>query len=210
MSLTSESSHGEKRNDRFQVQGHKASRWKSSVSPVVKGRRRSPDPLGDRGRRREEYSRSRSTSYTSESSFERRRRRDSHREDRSKRRRRSSRSPNDRGRDRESFGTRGSRRTRSPSDSRDRSQLNKHRKSMTPGLPSRQIDGPRRREHRSSFTASDDYSKDNDRYGGSARDRTENVRPIRPPPNATPFSRERSLSPFSKRLALTQAMNMGR
>jgi len=86
----------------------------------------------------------------------------------------------------------------------------RNRKSMTPGLPSKQNGEFRRHEHRPSFDHNQSYSKDNDRYGGSTRDRRDDIRDNRPPPHAPPPRSERSLSPFSKRLALTQAMNMGR
>ncbi|KAK3378282.1 zinc knuckle-domain-containing protein [Podospora didyma] len=47
-----------------------------------------------------------------------------------------------------------------------------------------------------------------DRAGGRYRDRDDHRSP--PPRDPSPPPRERSLSPFSKRLALTQSMNMGR
>lgn len=81
---------------------------------------------------------------------------------------------------------------------------------MTPGIPPRQAEESRGQNHRPSIDRGHRYAKDNDRYGGSARDQDENVRPTRPPPSAPPPRKERSLSPFSKRLLLTQAMNMGR
>ena len=83
---------------------------------------------------------------------------------------------------------------------------------MTPGRPATQISrhdqGPQLAEEHLS-TRRQSYSNDNDRYGSSARDRKENIRGTRLPPNALPQRKERSLSPFSKRLKLTQAMNMG-
>lgn len=126
-----------------------------------------------------------------------------HGEDRSKRRRHSSRSPIDRGR--ENFNVRGSRRTRSPCAIRDRSQVVRNRKSMTPALS--KPDGGRvsSNDHGESH-----YSRENERYGSSAQDRKENIRDIRPPAIDLLPQRQRSLSPFSKRLALTQAMNAGR
>ena len=154
---------------------------------------------------------SRSMSYDSHSSADKRRKKSSHSETRGKRRRRSSRSPVDRGRDRDFNSNRGSRRTRSPSESRDRSEVMRNRKSMTPGLPARQES---RQDNGSQWPEKVDrrhsYSNDNDRYGSSARDQDENIRDTRPPPNALPQRNERSLSPFSKRLKITQAMNMGR
>jgi hypothetical protein len=55
------------------------------------------------------------------------------------------------------------------------------------------------------------YAEDDGRYGSSYRDRGRSDRDE--PPGQTrfpPVRKERSLSPFSKRLALTQAMNSGR
>lgn len=155
--------------------------------------------------------RQRSITNSSDSSMDRKRSsRPSGGDYRSKRRRHSSRSPGDRGRDRDANSTRGSRRTRSPSEGRDRSQVMRNRKSMTPGILSKQSHEVRHRDHRPSFNGGQSYSKDNDRYGSSATDRRDDIRGNRPPPNAPPPRKERSLSPFSKRLALTQAMNMGR
>ena len=215
MSYTSESSHGKTQRDRSRSRDNKSPRWRSSVSPDVHKRERdhlrgSRDRATGQEHRRRGYSRSRSISSASDSSFEDYRRRSTHRENRSKRRRHSSRSPDDRGRDRDLEGNRGSRRTKSPYESRDRSQVIKNRKSMTPGIPSRRAEETRGRNHRPSIDRGDKYAKDNDRYGGSARDQGENVRAARPPPSAPPSRKDRSLSPFSKRLLLTQAMNMGR
>lgn len=151
----------------------------------------------------------RSRSISSESSFERRRRYSLNRDDRSKRRRRSSRSPDDRGRERDLYGKRGSRRTRSPSESRDRSEVTRHRKSMTPGLPSKALYGSRPRHPPAPINRGNSYPDDNDRYGSSSMNRNENIIPNRPTKNAPISRKERSLSPFSKRLALTQAMNHG-
>lgn len=184
MSYTSDSSHGGRQKNRprkqAQHQGHRGT-----------------------GGQQRRHARPRSMSYVADSSPEDNRPRPLHSQDRSKRRRHSSRSPFDRGRD--SFSNRGSRRTRSRSESRDRSQVMRNRKSMTPGL-SRQDDG-----HRPTIDRGKSYySRDNDRYGSSTRDQKENIRGTRPPADAPPPRKERSLSPFSKRLALTQAMNLGR
>lgn len=191
MSYTSDSSHGGRRRDR--------------PRNLVRGspRKKIPDQ-GHRGTgiQLRRHSRPRSRSDAVESSPKRNRPRSSHSQDRSKRRRHSSRSPIDRGRD--SFSNRGSRRTRSPIESRDRSQVIRNRKSMTPGL-SRRDDG-----HRPTIDRGESYySRDNDRYGSSTRDQQVDIRGTRPPAGAPPPRKERSPSPFSKRLALTQAMNMG-
>ena len=204
ISYTSDSSHGRRRKDRPQeISIDRSDRKKPGK--VDAGR-----PL-DLEHTQRGYPRSRSMSYDSRSSANKSRRKSSHTETRGKRRRHSSRSPVDRGRDRDFNSRRGSRRTRSPSESRNRSEVIRNRKSMTPGLPTRQESGqdngsrwPGKVDRRQS------YSNDNDRYGSSARDRGENIREARPPPSAHHQREERSLSPFSKRLKLTQAMNMGR
>jgi len=165
----------------------------------------------NRGKRRR--STSSSLSYTSDSSFERSRRH--HRDaDRNTRRRHSALSPGIRGRDREYEGRKGSRRTRSRSYSRDPSQVARNRNSMTPSFQrngdSLHVQGgrPRSRERVSMQERVRRYSNDNDRYGSSFRDKGHSLRDERAVP--PPQRRERSLSPFSKRLALTQAMNMGK
>ena len=88
----------------------------------------------------------------------------------------------------------------------------RNRNSMTPGLRSNHDrNGERPRLVRDNSSR---YSNDNDRYGSNFRDRGRDARDgiaVKPPPVvAPPVRKERSLSPFSKRLALTQAMNMGR
>ncbi len=152
---------------------------------------------------RRHHSRARSSSLASDSSYDQKGRRRSDRVDGGKRLRRSFRSPHDRGRNRDAYAKRGSRETRSPS--RDRSQVMRNRKSMTPGVPPGAKDGYGQ-HRRPSIDRRSSYNEDNERYGSSARTRDENSRTTthHPPPR-----KERSLSPFSKRLALTQAMNMG-
>ena len=80
---------------------------------------------------------------------------------------------------------------------------------MTPGYPSK-LDGAPKRD--ASYGRRNSYEDDHDRYGGSSRFRDESFhkqnRASKDHPR--PQRKERSLSPFSKRLALTQAMNMGR
>lgn len=96
------------------------------------------------------------------------------------RRKRREYSPPERGRKRDSSTTRGSRKYQSQSRSQERSRIARDRHSMTPNTQQR-----RRSPHPSDGAL---------QRGGE---------PQRAP-------RDRSLSPFSKRLALTQAMNMGR
>ena len=190
---------------------HRRSRRSSSASFD----KRDSEALRERNgnRKRNPYSRrrSRSLTYSSDSSYDRRRRKRSPIKDGgAKRRRRASRSPSDRGRERDFDGPRrSSRRTYSPSESRDRSEVTRHRKSMTPAYPSKSDGAPK---GDTSYGQRTSYEEDHDRYGGSSRIRDESFHKhnraseIRP----TPQRKERSLSPFSKRLALTQAMNMGR
>ena len=203
-------------SDREQGGKTHGSRYRSRrhLSPALSGRREDR-PLGvrngDNKHLARHQKRSRSLSSSSESSYDKRLKRRSPNEDRGgKRRRRASRSPDDRGRERDSEGPRRTnRRTYSPSESRDRSEVTRHRKSMTPGVPSK-LDAVSRRD--TSYGRRDSYDNDHDRYGGSARNPTGNVRKHeRGPENRLPPPRKgRSLSPFSKRLALTQAMNTGR
>ena len=203
ISSTSDSSHGRRRQDRPRKTG---SDGYDREEPIERVARR---PV-DLQYRRRERTRSTSLSDYSHSSKEKGRKRSLHVETRRKRRRHSSRSPVDRGRDRDYNGNRGSRRTRTPSESRDRDEVIRNRKSMTPNVPARQSSRQDSRsqweEHHPNVDRLQSYSDDNDRYGSSARVRNEATRP---PPNSLPPRKERSLSPFSKRLKLTQAMNMG-
>ena len=203
ISCTSDSSHGRRRKDRTQeIRDDGYYRERPS-----EGNTRQPS-----GPERRQNEHRRSRSYESHSSVDNGRKKSSHREARGKRRRRSSRSPVDRGRDRDFTSNRGSRRTRSLSESRDRSEVIRNRKSMEPGLPARQNSrhdtGSQWPEHHPGGDRRQSYSNDNDRYGSSARDRNESNRGTRPP-NVLPQRKERSLSPFSKRIKLTQALNMG-
>lgn len=108
--------------------------------------------------------------------------------DRNTRRRRRESSPKERGRHRGSGG-----RSDRRSYSVDKSRIAKERRSMTPPVP----------QHRSGRGADRDQESGPTHPSQPGRSRHEpRVRPDPP--------RERSLSPFSKRLALTQAMNLGR
>ena len=200
-SYTSDSSHDASR--RGPLRGSDGDRGRQRGSTI-----HISNSVGKRDERRRKPPLSESASCTSYSSIDEERRKSSRGTDRSKRRRHSSRSPIARGRERAEFNKRGSRRTRSPSESRDRGEVVRNRISMTPNLPG-QGDGSRRQEHRLPVERDDNYSKDNDRYGRSARDRDGNTRSDRQSAIARPPRTARSLSPFSKRLALTQAMNLG-
>ena len=115
--------------------------------------------------------------------------------DRNTRRRRQESSPGERGRPRELSR---SDRQRHRSRSRDRGFIAKGRRSMTPEKLHGQ-NYPRR------------YSRDNTAPSEPSHNRFQSRRSRHDPDNpATQPRRERSLSPFSKRLALTQAMNVGK
>ena len=206
ISYSSDSLHGRRREDRTRGIVDDGNHRKG---PSERGTGRPSGPE----RRQRAHMRSESVSYDSHSSVDKARKRSLHRETRSKRRRHSSRSPVDRGRDRDFNSNRGTWRTRSPSESRDRSEVIRNRKSMTPGLPARQSsrhdNDSQWSEYHPNVDRRQSYSNDNDRYGSSARDRNENTRGTLPQPSALFQRRERSLSPFSKRLKITQAMNMG-
>lgn len=186
----------------------------SSVDRARKGSPRDRDQNQSRSiARKRRRSSASSMSYTSDSSSDGKRKKRFTNEHRNTRRRRSSISPDTRGRDRK-LQVRGSRRTRSRSHSVDRSQVARNRQSMTPGAPpirDRPIsnrDGPRKKDHSSARDREKRYLNDDDRYGSSFRNENRDDRTTRPP-QPLQQQKERSLSPFSKRLALTQAMNMG-
>lgn len=163
---------------------------------------RPSDKNGNRKRMRS--SSSSDASYSSDDPYHRRRKSQVDGPDRNTRRRRSSNSPRVRGRDRDMADKR--RPPRSRSDSMDKGQIARHRNSMTPDIRPIQDRSNGRAPKRHS------YPNDDDRYGSSYRDRGRGERdePPAKQPHAPPVQKERSLSPFSKRLALTQAMNMGR
>ncbi|OJD16301.1 hypothetical protein AJ78_03513 [Emergomyces pasteurianus Ep9510] len=127
--------------------------------------------------------------------------------ERSTRRRRGSHSPVERGR-RHDSGRRGSWRNRSQSQSMDRSSIAKQRRSLTPDPVDRNNRYPDRghthRGHTDRPHSPEDIQDMPRRPAKPRRDRGRSI-PENPPPR-----KERSLSPFSKRLALTQAMNMNR
>ncbi|KAL2374453.1 hypothetical protein RJ035_002769 [Blastomyces gilchristii] len=125
--------------------------------------------------------------------------------ERDSRRIRRSRSPVERGRQYDS-GRRGSWRNRSRSQSMDRSSIAKHRRSLTPYSPERSgrhtESGRARRQRTPKESQNISRSPSRERGYQPPYDRGRGI-PQKPPPR-----KERSLSPFSKRLALTQAMNM--
>lgn len=108
-------------------------------------------------------------------------------------------SPESRGRP--SSQRRGSRRSRSRSESIDKSRVARGRKSMTPHL----LDGERRRSDHGNMKKESrwpDHDADPGRSAGNGS--------VRQPDSSHTVRKERSLSPYSRRLALTQSMNMVR
>lgn len=215
MSYTSGSSADKQRRQHSRDAGRNIRRRRASTSPDHRGRDRNHSsrafegPLDGNYKRRRSSSLS-SSSHTSESSFERRRRDRSINGDFKTSRHRSSISPDPRGKDRNFHGKRSNQRTRSRSHSRDRSRVARNRHSMTPGAPQGSNRGQRTPRYSDDLNRDRGprYSNDNDRYGSSFRvSDQDNTRTTRPMRHSQP--RVRSLSPFSKRLALTQAMNMG-
>jgi len=166
----------------------------------------SPSPSRSPTREREMSASPSERSYFSASSVERRGSRSEKRE-RNTRRRRQMCSPSERGRHYDSD-RRGSWRTRSRSESMDKSRIAKQRRSLTPGMldPSGIYSGRERNP----------YLDNKEPHRG------EPAHQVKPQPRESPDDGDRtgyralhprkgrSLSPFSKRLALTQAMNMGR
>ena len=155
-------------------------------------------------RKRRRPSNSSSQSDTSETSTDRMGRPRS--EERVTRPRREFLSPDERGRrrSRSSEGHHSQQRQKSRSSSLDRSQITRHRRSLTPESHYSHRDNARKagRQHNGSY-AEKSYQQ-NGTNSKAASDRPRNPPRQRSPP------RQKSLSPFSKRLALTQAMNMGR
>ena len=173
-----------------------------------------PQSLGRSSRTKESRKRGRSSSFSSRSyssdlSYEKRRPREMG-NDRNTRRRRSSVSPEFRGRDRDPDDKRSLRSHRSRSNSMNRSKVARHRTSMTPDIRNTHDRSNGRLHERPPLrTNGRRYTDDDDRYGRSYRDGSQgngDRSSIKQPQ----IQKERSLSPFSKRLALTQAMNMGR
>ena len=80
----------------------------------------------------------------------------------------------------------------------------RNRNSMTPGVINSNHDRHNGGRSQHARDRERRHSNDNERYG--CRDE----KPAQHAPPPPPIRKERSLSPFSKRLALTQAMNMGR
>lgn len=211
MSYSSDASHKKHRRGRSSNGDQALSGKLGSVGGLKSERsgRRGPGNNGASTRKRRR-SRSSSMSYTSDSSSIGKRRSKPIDNDRRTRPRRSTVSPDIRGRDRWSHAPRSSRRTPSRSNSMDRSQIARERRSMTPVRASHRDRDEPARAGRGHEVVHPGFSSDHDRYGSSFRTKEDgDRRPERPRPVRLP-RKERSLSPFSKRVALTQAMNMGR
>lgn len=163
----------------------------SQIDPISLPHRRD----GNKKRRRRSSS---SLSYISESSHERRSR--SRDTGRNTRRRRRVMSPDERGRRRGSKEWKGSARDRSRSRSMNRSQIARHRLSMESSRFDHEY--PRGRE-RGSYQENQPPQSENRQHYENGFENHRAGKQEQPP------RKERSLSPFSKRLALTQAMNMG-
>ncbi len=210
MSYTTCSSFSKQGRNHSRELGRNIRRRRASRSPNSRGRdrnhsRRRPEKKMGGSYKRRRDSVSSSSSHSSASSFERKRRDRSRDENFPTGHHHSSISPDSRGRDRNFYGKRSNRRSRSHSYSRDRSQVARNRQSMTPGAPPQWNGGRNTPKISDALTRDRGYRNDNDRYGGSFRGSN------RGNPGTAHFSqprrKERSLSPFSKRVALTQAMN---
>ena len=173
----------------------------SQERPLQRARSSSPSVSKQRKRRYSE--KSSRYSYSSGSSVERR---SSHirewKNERNIRRRRRESSPDERGRRHDDSPRRGSWRGRSQSQSRDRSRIMRGRRSLPPEVQRNTTDPQRsvQSSYRRLENTVDRRSEHQERNRAGH---------IRGNPPASP-QRERSLSPFSKRLALTRAMNTGR
>ncbi|GLI73500.1 hypothetical protein PoHVEF18_001718 [Penicillium ochrochloron] len=166
----------------------------SRHSSRVNGRRSSASPPPGETRKRRYSDASDGSSAKSYSSGDRQRSRSRSREwteDRNIRRRRRESSPEERGRNRDSK-KHESRKTDRRSQSADKSRIAKARRSMTPDAT---YDHSEKRSYRDREPLQEPSQSGRSRQDPRARGG---------PP------RERSMSPYSKRLALTQSMNLGR
>ncbi|KAL2221359.1 zinc knuckle-domain-containing protein [Thermoascus aurantiacus ATCC 26904] len=170
--------------------------------------RTSPSPRGSRPRKRRYSDSSSEYSYSSGSPVGRRHSRSRERErerDRNTRRRHRESSPEERGR-RNDSARRGSWRDRSRSQSMDKSRIARDRRSMTPET----LRGPGHHASTRRSPYGESRPPRESSYQYPERQRSERGRRDRDGPSVPSPRRERSLSPYSKRLALTQAMSMGR
>ena len=211
-SYSSEASSRRLRNFRPRDNSRNDRRRRCSTSPESRGRerhyhRKVIDDRLDRDRGSGRISRSSSVPSASESSLDQRRSYQSGDRQRNARKRQCSTSPDSHVRGKKVHSTRSYRKTQSGGGSRDRSEVIRSRRSMTPSAHLRQnekhLDPSRNRDPPISY--------ENNRYGSSfgGSDCIES-RPKTFDQSPRLTRKERSLSPFSKRLALTQAMNMGR
>lgn len=210
MTDTSESSVERLQPNRSSNGDRNTRRRRSSISPDIRGRGRSHQREIKKGRiHRSNWRQSSksSSSYSSDQSLETKRSPD-HDYHGYNTRFRSSISPVSQVRDKNFFGKRSNRRTRSRSYSRDRSRVARNRHSMTPAA------SPRRTSVLTEFSSMKSRGSrictDSDHHGSIFKtfDR-ENSQASRSRQFSRQTPKERSLSPFSRRLALTQAMNIG-
>lgn len=211
-SYSSEASSRRPENVRPRDNSRNTRRRRCSTSPESRGRERHHHNIAindppDHDRNSGRISRSSSILSASESSLNQRHRYRSEYGQRQGRKRQSSTSPASQTRGQKSQNKKSRRRTRSGSVSKGRSEGIRSRRSISPKDRLRQDD----KHLDSSRNRRPPISYDTDRYGSGFRgsDRVESrhtmsARSVQPP------RKERSLSPFSKRLALTQAMNMGK
>lgn len=212
LSYSSEASSRRLRIVRSRDNSRNTRRRRCSTSPDSRGRERhyQNDVKNDRpdhDRRSRRISRSSSISSASMSSMDQRRGYRPEYGQRNARKRQSSTSPDSQTRGNQFHSKRSHRRTQSSGESRDRSEVIRSRRSTTPGAgllqDEKYPDSPQDRRPPISY--------DNGRYGSGFRGSDHvNPRPTTFAQSPRPPRNERSLSPFSKRLALTQAMNMGR
>lgn len=212
LSYSSEASSRRLRNVHPGDSSRNTRRRRCSTSPDSRGRERHYnnnviDGRAGHDRRSSRISRSSSISSASGSSVDQRRRDRSEDGERNIRKRQSSTSSDSQPRSKKFPRKRSHRRTQSRGESRDRSEIIRSRRSMPPGArlhrDEKYMDSTRNRGPPISY--------DNGWYGNSFKgsDRI-GSRPTRLAHSPRPPRNERSLSPFSKRLALTQAMNMER
>lgn len=209
MTDTSESSAERLQRNRSSNGDRNTRRRRSSISPDIRGRGRSHqrEIMKGQGNRNNWRQSSKSSSSYSDRSLERKRSpdQDYHKHNT---RFRSSISPVSQARDKNFFGKRSNRRTRSRSYSRDRSRVARNRHSMTPAASPRQAS--MHNEFSSMKSRGSRLCADSDRHGSIFKSSNrENSQASRSGQFARQTPRERSLSPFSRRLALTQAMNIG-
>lgn len=212
ISYSTEASSRRPRNVRPRDNSRNTRRRRYSTSSDSYGRKRHVhknliDDQPDHDRRSSRVSRSSSISDATVSSVDNRHRYQPKNGQTNTRGRLSSTSSDSQTRDKKFSKKRSHQITETHGESRDVSEIVRNRRSVTPGarLPqdAKLLDSPRGRAPPIPYG--------NDRYRSSFRGPgRSDSRPMMFAQSPRPPRNERSLSPFSKRLALTQAMNMGR